>query len=270
MASDTLTRKEIKKPDEFQVALARALDWAMAHARQLALAAGALAAVALIAVVIAKKAAATEARVGASLSEALSLAARPVVKGENPSELPPDARAYFQSEEEKSRVVAEALDKVRAEAGDGPARWLATLQLANLRAREGRYAEAIRLYEEALAAAPQEDALRASALEGLGYAYEAEASEGWYDKASAVFARLGTEAGMGDRARYHEARLLDKVGKKDEARGAYTALAADPESPLAQRAQERLALLDLPPAPPKQSKAPSAPAPRKGGKQKAP
>lgn len=254
-----LTRKEIKKPDEFQVAATRALDWSIAHSRHLAIGAAALGVLAVIAVVATRNAAAEEARVGHSLSNALAMAARPVIKGESAAAVPPENRSYFQSTEEKAKVVGEALLQIRADVPEGPARWLATFQLATVRAEEGKPADAIALYEEALTGAPAEDPLRPSILEGLGYAHENAGGEGWFEKADAVFERLAGEANMPERARYHHARLLEKAGKKDEARAAFESIGKDyPQAALAQTAQERLTLMDLPPPPPKAGPPPPA------------
>jgi hypothetical protein len=277
-----MTRKEMKGPDEFLAATQEFWDWVIENRRPISLAAAGVLGLGLSVALASWGLENRHHERGALLSRALEAASKPVVNATNPSTTPPGEREFYDNEEEKMKVAREALQKAIDEDPSSEAGLTATLRLAKLLADAPRAApgsgdapapatqdEAAQLYERWLQNAPRDSAQRLFALEGLGYAKEAQ---GDLAGARAAFARLSTEAAAPERAAYQAARLLEKEGKKDEAEKAYRALAKEfPEHEVATEALTRLdllAALTAPPNPPSEPAPASAPkkaAPRKKG-----
>ncbi len=221
------TRKEIKelrKPDEFIVLAARAGAWVEKNWK--AVAGGIAAVVALVAIFggLRSMQSAKEEKSSAALGGALEIAGRPVV--ESKDEKKDETKEYFPSDEAKRAAVFEAFEKVRKDFAGSAAALTATLKLAEAKAAAKDGAAAVALFSEYLSQAPSNSPLLPFALEGLGYAYEAQ---GKLDEAQAAFDRLGSEAGDPGRAAYHRARLLQVRGKLADARAAFEQVGKDYE-----------------------------------------
>jgi TolA-binding protein len=255
-----VTKKDIqeaKKPDAVLEGATSVFDW-LYEKRMLA--GGVL--VALLVVVGVASVVTAQSRTkkhdtGAKLSEAVELESRPVVekKAEAPATETASDTKSFPSKAEKAKAVEAALTAiVKDHPGSGAAR-AAELQLAHAQYEAGKYDDAIQGYETYLKEGDEGD-LRLFALEGLGYAYEAK---GDAVKAGEAFAKLA-DAGAPGRALFHKARMLEKQGKKDEAKKAYEDVIATYEKDIvAGDARARLELLSLPPAGTGTIEAPAAP-----------
>lgn len=175
--------------------------------------------------------------VGAKLSAAMALTSRPVIEGAT-------GKDTFPSAEAKSKAVQAELEAVLKEGANTPAAEAASLALARLDLEAGQTDAAIAKFEAYLGSV-KKGGLRLFALEGLGYAYEAKGDKA---KASSTFAEL-KDAGAPALALYHQARMAQESGNKDEARKLFEQVVADyDKEPVAGDARARLELLDVPPA----------------------
>lgn len=175
--------------------------------------------------------------VGAKLSSAMSLASRPVIEGAEGSEA-------FGSAEAKATAVRAELEQVLAEGANSPAAQAANIALARLDVEAGEADAAIAKFETYLGDV-KKGGLRLFAIEGLGYAFE---SKGDTEKAATTFASLA-DAGAPALALYHQARMAQESGNKNEARKLFEQVVSEYENePVAGEASARLELLDLPPA----------------------
>lgn len=269
--SQKVDRKELRKPDEFQVRAGQAMDWMIVHQRQLLLAIGALVVIAVGAGAAAAYASSREAKAGAALSEALELNARPIA-GEAP---PQPGVESFPSKEERQKALIAALEKVRTDRAGTTAALTATAQVGFQKLKAGDPAGATQPLQQFLVSAGKDHPLRMFATESLGYALE---GQGKLEDARATFAKL-TEAGAPDRAAYQAARLA-LVENKPDAKAALAAVAKEyPKDPVAMEANQRLELASMPPvlaasaaaapatppaaaAPPSKPAAPAKPAPK--------
>ncbi|MBE2249659.1 MAG: tetratricopeptide repeat protein [Myxococcus sp.] len=156
----------------------------------------------------------------------------------------PDEEAPFKSEKEKDEAIIAKLTAFRADYKSNQTATAAALPLAQALLRQGKADDALKLSEEFLKEADQNDVLRPIAFETRGYALEAL---GKTDEAAAAFEKLSQEnksdfmKGMG---LYHSARMLEKKSDLNGAMKRYsevTASAAD--SSAARLAKERIALL---------------------------
>ena len=256
-----IDRKELRKPDEFQVVAGRAMTWVAGNQRTLALAFAALAAVVLLAWGASAYKASREAKAGTALSEALETASRPVA-----SEAPATpGTETFTSKDERQKAVIAALEKVRTEHGGTLAAQTAQAQLGFWKLKTGDDAGAQKELQEFLDKADAKHPLRTFALESLGYAYEGQKK---FDEARKTFARL-SEAGAPERAAFQAARMSLAEGKP-EGKEQLEQVAKDyPKDPVAAEARARLELAAMPsfePGQPAPAAAPetSAAAPAKG------
>lgn len=237
-SAQDLTRKEMKGPDQFQVAAGKVASWVAANEKRLAAAAGAVLVVLLAGVGIASFQRSREGKAAGLLYQALE-----AVEGEISSvPLPGATRPIFPSQEAKQRAVLAAAGEVRSQYPSSAAALTATLVAAEARFRLGEADAAQADFQRYLQDARSDDSLRFRALEGLARVQE---GKGQIAEAVQTWERLGKEATFyGDRAALEMARLLAKSGKAEEAR---KLLAAFPEqfkeSPLRPEAQERLAAL---------------------------
>ena len=261
MASDKLTRKEIKNPDPF-VRFTSAL-WAKIIERQKAVGLGLIVAFAVF-VVIALAVRMTQSKAkeaGGALAAALDLAHRPVDGSLEALQEDPTAKK-FKSYKEKNEALASALDVVRNNHPGTEAGRTATLFWGDAEFQLGKLDEAGKAYDQYLAEARPGDPLRMMALEGLGYVHEAKKD---LPKAYEAFDKMTREA-AGEpgkaRAAYHMARILEAQGKKQDAVAAFQKLKEEfKEAPAAREAEERLALLAMQgvPIPEKPKPAPKTP-----------
>jgi tetratricopeptide (TPR) repeat protein len=150
------------------------------------------------------------------LAEALETYKKPVqisvTDGGTPGE-------QFRSSQERCESVLSSLDRLDKEyEGSDPAR-SGVLVRAGCLLESGRAEEAVQAYREYLAASSSKDPYRFLVYEGLGYALE---SQGKFTEALAEFRLMAPEGSpLRDRAMWHEARLLERQGKKKEAGALY-------------------------------------------------
>ncbi|HEX8702688.1 MAG TPA: tetratricopeptide repeat protein, partial [Myxococcaceae bacterium] len=161
----------------------------------------------------------SEVQASQQLGSALEILERPVVPTTEgatltpqPGELPP-----FTSVKEQDEALVKALTDFRSAHGGTQAATTASLPLGKAQLRLGNHDQAIAAFDAFLKDAGQNEPLRATALEGKGYAFEAQQK---YDDALKAFEEMAKVnagdylQGMGD---YHRARMLIQQGKKDEA-----------------------------------------------------
>jgi tetratricopeptide (TPR) repeat protein len=247
MATKKLTKKELKRPDQFvgfwQGASMKVGRFAGENAKALVVGVSALATVVIGLFVLSWV---NEGRAGRA-SEALGRAEKIAGAELATPGAPPknDSIPRFATEKERLEGALTALDGhfgKRSPLGDE-----AALVRGNLLLSLGRADEAQALYEKLLSSRLDER-LRFLAREGLGYAYE---KKGKLAEAQATFAKLGTDAtGLGafykDRARYHDARLAELQGNPGEATRIYhEVLDKNPTTSLREEISNRLALLEL-------------------------
>jgi tetratricopeptide (TPR) repeat protein len=260
---DKLNKPKTAAPpvqDEFVSGVNRALGALKPYAGRLAVAAGAMLVV-LIAVSVYRWWGARNDRTAtALLARALEVYEQPVMS--------PEEAKILQSLDEADRPITHPTAKARAEA--------ALVHLDKLKRQYGgrAVAEGARLFHagvlfdaekfdeaaatyRAVAASDAPEATRVRAREGLAYALEAKAiaqtdaatRQAGLEAALAAFAELQPrEDGPDrDRALYHQARVLQSLGRNDEAVALYKqTLDAAPETPLRDTITERLAALDQP------------------------
>jgi hypothetical protein len=251
-----LDRKELKKPDEFQVVAGKAMAWIMAHQKPV------LAGVIALAVAIAGAWAASaysasrERKAGAELAAALELSARPLaseVQGQPGVET-------FPSREARQKAALSALEKVRADYPGSAAAETAQAQIGFLQLKGGDPKAAQAALQDFLDRASRSHPLRPLAQESLGYALEAQ---GKLDEASGAFAALARD-GAPERAAFQEARIALLAGKPEAKQQLEQVGKEYAKEPVAMEANMRLELASLPPvraAPPEQ---PPKAAPKKG------
>jgi hypothetical protein len=255
--SDKTDRKELRRPDEFQLVAGQAMDWIIERRQLAGGIAGGLLVVALALWGLSSWADSQATQSGAALGQALALQGRPIApEGQAP------VGDQFASKEDRTKAVQVALEKVRGDFSSSDAARTAGAQLGFLRVRNGDTAGAITLFNEYLEKGRKADPLRAAVLEALAVAQE---DEGRIEEARATFARLA-EAGAPARAAYHQARLLLLQGKP-EAKAELEKVAKEyPKEDVAILAQRRIELASLPPAPAVPPAAPAAdPDPAKTG-----
>ena len=100
-----LDRKELKKPDEFQLVAGKAMEWLVAHQRPVITALLVVVGVAVAVWGISAWRSSRETKAGAALAEALELQSRPIA-GEGPQQ---PGQETFPSKEEREKSVMAAL-----------------------------------------------------------------------------------------------------------------------------------------------------------------
>jgi tetratricopeptide (TPR) repeat protein len=187
-----------------------------------------------------------EAKAAKALGSALAILERPIVSTPEGAQLTPlnDEEPPFKSAQEQDQALAKALTDFRTKYKDTESATTAALPLGKAEYRLGNQDAAVAAYSDYLKGAPRNDPMRAAALEGQGYAYEAQKK---YDQALASFDEMskvdasGYLEGMGQ---YHRARILILQGKKDEAAAVLVKIPVEhPGSAAARLAAERTALL---------------------------
>lgn len=235
--AEKLSRKELKEPDAFVKAGSVARSWFQENVRLVTI--GVAVALVLVggAVLVDYMGDRGEANASRELGSKLKMLERPV--SETATTTGEDAP--FKSAQEKDEAVAKAMEDFRAAHRGTQAARAAALVAGNAQLRLKRYDEALKSYEEYLKGATPEEPLRASALEGRGYAHE---GKGELDQALAAFEQLEREnktellKGMG---LYHRGRILTLQNKKEDAARAFTdATSAHAGTGAARLAQARL------------------------------
>jgi hypothetical protein len=237
--AEKVDRKQLKKPDEFQLIAGKAMEWLRTHQKKVIAVGGTIVVAVLLAWGLTLLRSSREAKAGAALAEALELESRPLA-GEAPAQ--PGVET-FPSKEERDKAVLAALEKVRAEHRGTTAALTAQAEIGFRKLKAGDAAGAQKDLEEFLKAAAKEHPLRIFAQESLGYALE---KQNKLDEARAAFEKL-REMGAPERADLHAARLALLQGKPD-AKAQLEKVAKDyPKDPVAQEANLRLELAALPP-----------------------
>jgi tetratricopeptide (TPR) repeat protein len=254
-------RKELKKPDEFQVVAGRTMEWIVAHRGPV------LGTVIAIAVLAAGTWAFTawstsrENKAGAALSQALELEQRPIASEGNPQA----GERTFPSRGERDKAVLDALEQVRKEYPRTKAAETALAQIGFQKLRTGDAAGAQAALEEFLKSAGSAHPLRAFATETLGYACEAQ---GKLEEAKKAFARLA-DADAPQRAAFHQARLALVENKPDAKQQLEKVAKEYPKDPVALEANQRVEIASLPPFTPSAEEPKAAEKPKPAQRPKA-
>ena len=240
--ADKIDRKQLRRPDEFQVVAGKAMEWVAAHQRKVVLAVGAVVLAVLLAWGLALWRSSREASAGADLAQALEVQSRPIA-GEAPAQ---PGQETFATKEERTKAAVAALEKVRADHGSTTAARTALAELGFMKLRSGDAPGAQKDLSDFLSNASADHPLRVFAQESLGYAYEAQ---GKPDDAKAAFDKL-RELGLPARADLQAARLALVQGKPDAKQQLERIAAEYPkELDVVREANERLELAALPPVP---------------------
>jgi tetratricopeptide (TPR) repeat protein len=244
-----VTRKELKKPDEFVSfwtrTAASAKEVLAARRRPIIIGATASATVIIGLLVFSELAERRAARASQALERVEKIAAAELVtEGATPKD---DGVPHFKTERERLEAALKELDAYIAAEPHSPLRAEAGLERGGLLLALDRADEAIAAYTPLLDG-KLDDRLRFLAREGLGYAYE---RKGDLDRALATFSKLGDDAASmsgfyKDRAMYQKARLTELRGNRDEAARLYhEVLDKNPTTSLREEITNRLALLEL-------------------------
>jgi hypothetical protein len=239
---EKLNRKELRKPDEFQLVAGRAMEWTRRRQFQILGILGAVVVLAFAAWGFTAYTNAREVRAGAALTEAVAIESRPIA-GE--PYLPPGAET-FPSKEERTKAALAALEKVRADAPRTKAGKTALAEIGFVKQKARDFAGAAQALSDFLSQSAPGDPLRVFASETLAYALEAQ---GKLSESRAAFARLADE-GAPARAAFQQARLALVEGKPEAKQLLADVAEKYPKEPVATEAQQRIELAGLPPAPP--------------------
>jgi tetratricopeptide (TPR) repeat protein len=186
-----------------------------------------------------------ESQAAQMLGSALKLLSRPVQAPTTAVDQDVEDEALFPNQRAKDQAVAEELSRLRSLHPKTRAAITAALPLGEASYRVGRYDQALSAFEDFLHGVPKTDPLRAEALEGEGYVFEAkhqlEQALLTYDQLVSV-TKGEFMTGMG---LYHRARILAAQGKKEEAATALVELKSTyPASAAARMAEDRIRLLE--------------------------
>lgn len=240
--SEKIRQKELRAPDTFQKVGADARDWLIQRQKLIGIAAAVLILGGVGVAIATEVSKNSEAKAAQALGQALAVLERPVEGVEPPQ--PGDTETPFKTLRERDEALVKALTDFRKEHGGTRSAATAALALGKAEFRLGNHAGAQAAFGDYLKGAAQNDPLRAGALEGQGYALEAEKK---YDEAIKAFEQMGTAGGgeylvgMGD---YHKGRMLILQDKKEEAAQVLSKVSTDhPNTAAARMAGERLAVL---------------------------
>lgn len=260
--AEKLDRKQLKRPDEFQVVAGRAMSWMVAHKGVSLGVAGAILGLALLIWGVSFWRNSREAKAGVELAEALELQSRPIA-GEGQA---PPGQPVFASAQERDNALITALEKVRADHGGTTAAQTALAELGFYKLKSGDAAGAQKDLQDYLDHAGDHP-LRPFAQESLGYALEAQKK---LDEARAAFEKLRT-MGLPARADYQAARLALVEGKPDAKQQLERVAKEYPkELEVVREANVRVELASLPPVNPGQASQAKVVAPAKAPAEKKP
>lgn len=233
-----LTRKDMKAPDAFQTAAAKAATWITG--KQKAIVGAVLGALVVVAVILgalswmdSRKAAA-----GALLYRTLDDADGQI----SSVPLPGVSVPTFPTAEAQQRAVLGRADELRKAYPSSDAARTAALAAGAANLRLAAWDAAITDYESYLAGSGPGDSLSFLAIEGIARAKE---SKGDLPGALAAFERVQQQVpARADRAALERARLLQRSGKAEDARKILVAFPQDfKESQLRPDAERQLAAL---------------------------
>jgi tetratricopeptide (TPR) repeat protein len=241
--AEKLTRKELKAPDEFQKIGAQAVPFLVLHQRNVVLGITGLVVVGGVVAMANYFGDRKEQAAKQDLGAALKTVEREVKAGDT-TEPVPGQDAPYKSETEKVQAEIKALNDFRTNHAGTRAAANAGLALGDAYLKAGQGAEALAAFDDYLKNGDSTDPLRPAALEGKGYAYEAQKD---YPKALDAFDQLARETktdfmkGMG---LYHRGRILLAQGKTDDGAKALVEVPSlAPNSAAARLAQERISTL---------------------------
>jgi tetratricopeptide (TPR) repeat protein len=239
--SEKKTQKELRQPDVFQQFGSQASDWLIKRQSLIGTVVMVLLLGGLIAGLVNWYTTRGEEQASKQLGEVMKVVERPVAGAQVP---PGQDEPPFASQQEKDQAVVKALSEFRQEHGGTRAAVTAALPLGKAEYRLGNHDAALAAFGEFVEKTPKQEPLRASALEGQGYAHEAK---GQLDQALASFEQMAKVdsgeylKGMG---LYHRARILVQLDRKDEAAQVLNELkASQPDTAAGRLATERLAVL---------------------------
>jgi hypothetical protein len=234
-----LDRKELKKPDEFQVVAGRVMGWIAAHQKPVLALLVALGVAILGGWAASAYSSSRDAKAGAELAVALELSSRPLA---SEAQGQPGVET-FPTREERHKAALQALGKVRADFPRSTAAQTAEAQIGFLKLKAGDAAGAQAALQAFLDHAPGGHPLRALVQESVGYALEAQ---GKLEEAREAFARLARD-GAPERAAFQEARIALVAGKPEAKQQLEQVAKEYAKEPVAMEANMRLELSSLPP-----------------------
>lgn len=241
MAIKRWRRKQLRKPDEFVGFWERAWQWLRTRLVPAAIGVGATVIVLVAAGVWTSVSTKRAEAATADLTRALEISGAPLL-ADGEEDAGDKGVARFRTAKERAEAALKALDAV--EKRGGAIAREARLVRAGALADAARLDEAVSAYRRYLGDASDRDPLRAVAHEGLGYALEAK---GDLAGALAEFRAMSIEDDYRDRRLWHEGRIAQKKGDKEQSRKAYQSILDDEklvDSSLRDDAQARLAALD--------------------------
>lgn len=242
--AEKIDKKELKQPDAFQRAGLEAQSWI--EGKEKMILGGVVALLAALGIwgLADYFGGRSTAKSQQALGSALRPLTRPVAESPEAAAAAPGEEKPFGTQKEKDEAILASLSKFRDEHGKGSSAATAALFMAQSQYRLGQYDDALKSYDAYLQKAPKDEPLRAVALEGQGYTWEAK---GNLDEAlksyDALAANKGNDmlSGMGE---FHKGRILVIQGKKDEAAKMFSEIPGTfPNSAAARMATERLNLL---------------------------
>jgi tetratricopeptide (TPR) repeat protein len=253
--TEKIRQKELRAPDTFQKVGVEASDWLAQRQKMIGIAAGVLILGGLGVAIANQMSKSGEEKASQALGQALAVLERPVEGVEPPQ--PGDTEPAYKSLKERDEALVTALNDFRKAHGGTRSATTAALTLGKAQFRLGNYPAAQEAFAAFLKDAPENEPLRAGALEGQGYAQEAQQK---YDDAIKSFDQMEAAGGgeyLTGMGAYHKARMLILQNKKEEAAQVLSKISTDhPNTAAARQASERLAVLASegvkvpPPAPP--------------------
>ncbi|MCP3142222.1 tetratricopeptide repeat protein [Pyxidicoccus xibeiensis] len=240
--TEKIRQKELRQPDTFMKVGVEASDWLAQRQKLIGIAAGVIIVGGLGVAIANEVSKRGEEKASQALGQALAVLERPV-EGVEPAQ-PGDTAVPFKTLKERDEELVKALDAFRKEHGGTRSATTAALTLGKAQFRLGQYGAAQEAFGAFLKDAPETEPLRAGALEGQGYAFEAEKK---YDEAIKAFDQMTTVGGkafLPGMGAYHKGRMLVLQGKKEEAAEVLSKISTDhPNTAAARMASERLAVL---------------------------
>jgi predicted negative regulator of RcsB-dependent stress response len=240
------TRKELKKEDEFVSFWHRLYEQMQGSFRAIAIGLVSAALVIVGSSAWSHHSQRVQSDASATLSRAMKMYTTDLVPDDEAGKKAQaeDDIPRFKTADERRKATLAELDQVLSKFGGTGAAREAELVRASVIYDGEQYEEAIKAYGDFLAKTDSDNRLRFLAREGRGYAYEAT---GKLDLALDEFRKLETEASdiYGDRAQYHQGRILEKKGDKAGAEKMYKAvLEKTPATSLREEISNRLAGLE--------------------------
>jgi tetratricopeptide (TPR) repeat protein len=240
------SRKDLKKPDEFVARGQQIGEWLGVHRRKLLIGLGVLLGVLVVAAALYISVEERNLQSSRHMNDALSLLGRPVHTAAlfSGSSTGGDEES-FASLNEKDRASREAFEEARENASARSIRRMAALGEARAALSLGDYEEAEELYRSFVDDPAGAETFLYLAYEGLGMALE---GQGELEEAALQYRMLeGVRDGeYTELSLYHQARVLEQQGEKEQARAIYERLArrineAPEMTPLLGYIQDRIA-----------------------------